>query len=109
MNGSCSRILAASLALSGSAGMTAASAAPDGPGTCAEPGSEHPATPAGAACRLADELEKSFVDPEQGKAYAAALRAHAAAGKYAGLSVDDAAKIMTADLQAVARRRSCAR
>lgn len=94
-----SRLLAASLAVSSAVGMSAASAAP---AACAAPGSAHPDTPDGAACRLADELEKAFVYPEQGKAYAAALRAHAASGKYAGMSVEEASKAMTADLQAVA-------
>lgn len=95
-----SRLLAAGLAVSGLSAVTAASAAPAT--ACAASGSTHPASAEGAACRLADELEKAFVYPEQGKAYAAALRAHVAAGKYAGMSVDDAAKAMTADLQAVA-------
>lgn len=57
----------------------------------------------GAACRLAAELEKAFVYPEQGEAYAAALRANVASGRYAALSPEDAARIMTADLQAVAK------
>lgn len=95
-------ILAASLAVAGGAAMTPASAKPDIEATCGAPGAQRPATPDAAACQLADELEKAFVHPEQGKAYAAALRAHAAAGKYAAMSTEDAAKAMTADLQAVA-------
>lgn len=102
MNGPFARSLAAAFAFAGSAGMTSAHAAPAEPAACGKPGGEHPASPTGAACRLADELEKAFVHPDQGKAYAAALRAHAASGRYAGMSVDEAAKAMTADLQAVA-------
>lgn len=80
--------------------VTPAAAAPTA--SCAAPGSTHPDTAQGAACRLADDLEKAFVYPEQGKAYAAALRHHVAAGRYAALSQEDAARTMTADLQAVA-------
>ena len=69
---------------------------------CPAKGATFPETPDGAACRLADELEKAFVYPERGRAYAAALRGHVAAGKYAGMSVEEAARVMTADLQAVA-------
>ncbi len=102
MNAPFSRLLAAGLALSSIPAMSAAAASPEPQGGCAAPGGEHPATPTGAACKLADELEKGFVYPEQGKAYAAALRAHAAAGRYAGLTTDQATERMTADLQAVA-------
>ena len=62
----------------------------------------YPETAQGAACQLADDLEKAFVYPEQGKAYATALRRHVAEGRYAALSNEDAATTMTADLQAVA-------
>lgn len=103
MHASFSRLAAVGMALSGFAVVTSASAAP-GPAaaSCAAPGSAHPETASGAACRLADDLEKAFVYPEQGRAYAAALRNHVAAGRYASLSPEDAAKTMTADLQAVA-------
>lgn len=100
-----SRLLAAGLAVSGLTAVSAngaASADPVAASACTAPGGAQPATAAGAACRLADELEKGFVYPEQGKRYAAMLRANAAAGKYAGLSPDAAAEAMTADLQAVA-------
>lgn len=97
-----SRILAAALALSGAASVTAAGASAATPAPCGPAGSQHPDSPDGAACRLADELEKTFVYPEQGKAYAAALRAHAAEGRYACMSADKASEVMTADLQAVA-------
>lgn len=62
----------------------------------------YPDTAQGAACQLADDLEKAFVFPEQGKAYSAALRRHVAEQRYAALSNEDAARTMTADLQAVA-------
>ena len=55
-----------------------------------------------AACALADQLEKAFVYPAQGEAYAEALRQHVAAGDYSGLSQEAAAARITADLQAVA-------
>lgn len=96
-----SRILVASLALAGASGMTAA-VATDATTACAAPGSVYPKTPSGAACSLADELEKAFVFPEQGRAYAAMLRKNVAAGRYAAVAGDEAAKLMTADLQAVA-------
>lgn len=97
MRAPASCFLAAGLAAVSVSGVSAASAA-----TCATPGSTHPANAEGAACRLADELEKTFVYPEQGKAYAAALRAHVAEGRYAGLTPEQATGRMTADLQAVA-------
>lgn len=98
-----SRLLAAGIALSSAAALTGAmaAAAPAKP-ACASPKQSPADTADGAACKLADELEKAFVIPEQGKAYAEALRAHVAAGRYAGLSGEEAAKLMTADLQAVA-------
>lgn len=95
-----SRLLAAGLAVSGVTALTPSSAA--AASTCAAPGSTHPASAEGAACRLADELEKAFVYPEQGKRYAAALRANVAAGKYAGMAQEAVAEAITADLQAVA-------
>lgn len=101
MHAPLSRILAASLALAGAGGMTASTAA-SGLQTCGAPGAPHPATPTGAACHLADELEKAFVFPEQGRAYAAMLRRNAAAGRYAAVIGEDAARLLTADLQAVA-------
>jgi hypothetical protein len=98
-----SRLLAAGLAASSAVAMSA-SEGPASPGlqACAAPSTAGENGATAAACRLADELEKAFVYPEQGKAYAAALRRHAATGKYAGMSVDEASKAMTADLQAVA-------
>ena len=57
---------------------------------------------AGAACDLANNLEKGFVYPAQGEAYAKALRDHVAAGDYAKLSGEEAARRITADLQTVA-------
>jgi hypothetical protein len=101
MHAPLSRILAASLVLAGAAGMTRATATSD-VSACAAPGAAHPETPSGAACRLADELDKAFVFPEQGRAYAAMLRRNAAAGRYAAVVGDEAAKLMTADVQAVA-------
>lgn len=95
-----SRLLAAGLAVSGVSAMTTASAAPAN--SCAASGGAHPPTAEGAACRLADELEKAFVYPEQGRRYAEALRAHVASGKYAAMSQTAAAERITADLQAVA-------
>lgn len=70
--------------------------------SCGTPGTVHPDTANGAACRLADELEKAFVIPQQGVAYAKALRAHVAAGRYAAQPQEEAARMITADLQAVA-------
>jgi hypothetical protein len=94
-----SRLRAAAIALAGAAVLTGALAtAAPAPAACASPAD----TAEGAACRLADELEKGFVIPEQGKAYAEALRAHVGSGRYAKLSGEEAAKVMTADLQAVA-------
>lgn len=91
-----------SLAMTGTAAITTAFAADASSAKCGVVGSQHPATVEGAACRLADELEKAFVYPEQGKAYAAMLRAHVADGRYVALTLDEAARRMTADLQAVA-------
>lgn len=102
MHAPLSRILAAALALSGAAGVSAFGASAAAPAPCGPAESKHPDTADGAACRVADELEKAFVYPEQGRAYAAALRAHAAKGRYARLSTDEATERMTADLQAVA-------
>lgn len=96
-----SRILAASIAL-GAAILSGPVSANDAHPPCGAPGTGHPANASGAACGLADELEKSFVYPDQGKAYAAALRRHVAEGRYAGLSDEDAALRITDDLQAVA-------
>jgi hypothetical protein len=96
------RIVAVGMALAGVAAVSGVSAAPAGAASCAAPGSAHPETADGAACRLADELEKAFVIPDQGVAYARALRAHVAAGRYAGQSQEDAARMITSDLQAVA-------
>lgn len=93
--------LAAAAALAG-VGLTQMPAAAQGPAGCPPAGAAYPETAEGAACRLADELEKAFVYPAQGKAYADALRAHAAGGRYSGIARDEAARIMTADLQAVA-------
>lgn len=104
MHASLSSVLTASMLLSSAPAVTAASPAAalaSVKGQCGLPGVAHPETAQGAACRLADELEKAFVYPEQGKAYAAALRKHAAAGRYAAMSTDEAAKAMTDDLQAV--------
>jgi len=95
----CGFLLASAVAVTAAPRAAAPTAAPAG---CGAPGAAHPETADGAACRLADELEKAFVYPEQGKAYAEALRAHAASGKYAGMGIEDAASAMTADLQAVA-------
>lgn len=104
MNAPYSRILAATLFLSGTSSVSAAPAtpAPAASADCGASGGSYSADAQGAACRLADELEKAFVYPDKGKAYAAALRAHVAAGKYRGMSVEDASRTMTADLQAVA-------
>lgn len=94
--------LVVSLALSGAAAMSTALAAPTSRAPCDTAGSQHLTTAEGAACRLADELEKAFVYPEQGKAYAAMLRAYVAEGRYATLTPDEAAQRMTSDLQTVA-------
>lgn len=52
---------------------------------------------------LADALQQRFVYPEQGQHYADSLRAHLAAGDYAGLADTKAlAQRLTQDLQAVA-------
>lgn len=51
---------------------------------------------------LANRLESQFVYPEQGKRYAAALRAHADQGAYDGLQGAALANKLSADLQAVA-------
>ncbi|WP_158611056.1 S41 family peptidase [Aurantiacibacter spongiae] len=56
----------------------------------------------GAACVLARTLESDFIFPEAGARYAAMLRAAIAEGRYRGLASEDAARRMTADLQAVA-------
>ena len=101
MHARLSRILAASLALAGAGGVTAAVAASEAT-ACSAPGSTHAETPSGAACRLADELDKAFVLPEQGRAYAAMLRKSVAADRYAAVAGDEAARLLTADLQAVA-------
>jgi hypothetical protein len=93
------RLRVAAIALSGAAILTGALAtAAPASAVCASPAD----TADGAACRLADELEKGFVIPDQGRAYAEALRAHVASGRYAKLSGEEAAKVITADLQAVA-------
>lgn len=97
-----SRLFAAGLLASGMTAASSSAATPAGASACAAPGSQHPDSAEGAACRLADELEKAFVIPDQGVAYAQALRAHVAAGRYAGKTAEDAARGMTADLQAVA-------
>ena len=96
------RILAAAIFASGAIGVTPALGASEASSVCAKSGDAYSADAQGAACSLADELEKGFVYPQKGKAYAAALRAHVAAGKYAGMSVEEASRVMTADLQAVA-------
>lgn len=102
MNDLLSRTLALPLGLALLVGMTGTASAADPAPPCGVSGTTHPETATGAACRLAEELEKSFVYPDQGKAYAVALRGHAAAGRYAKLGKDEAAKLMTADLQSVA-------
>lgn len=102
MQSSLSRLLLAGAGLSAAATMSAAAPSPAPAAACVKTSESYAADAQGAACRLADELEKAFVYPEQGKAYAAALRAHAATGKYAGMSVEEASSAMTADLQAVA-------
>lgn len=101
MQSSLSRLLLAGAGLSAAATMSAAAPSPAPTAACVKTGESYAADAQGAACRLADELEKGFVYPEQGKAYAEALRAHVAAGRYAGLGKEDATKRMTADLQAV--------
>lgn len=103
MHVSISRAAVLGMALSGFAIVTSASAAPaQAAASCAAPGATHPETAEGAACRLADELEKAFVYPERGKAYAEALRRNVSSGRYAAMSDEAAAEAMTADLQAVA-------
>lgn len=52
------------------------------------------------ALKLADELQTKFVIPEQGKAYAAMLRANAATGRYDGGTRKQLADRLTDDLQA---------
>ena len=98
------RLLAAGLAMSSASAATARDVgSPPAPQAVCDPaGSDHADTPSGAACRLADELDKAFVYPAQGAAYATMLRANVAAGRYADQSPKDAARMMTADLQAVA-------
>lgn len=90
--------------MTGLPAVTAAAPAPEAATSVACPakGTAYPDTADGAACRLADELEKSFVYPDRGKAYAEALRRHVASGRYAAMSDEAAAEAMTADLQAVA-------
>jgi C-terminal processing protease CtpA/Prc len=51
---------------------------------------------------LATRIESGFVYPEQGKQYAAAVRANAAAGKYDALNGFDLARTLGEDLQRVA-------
>lgn len=71
-------------------GATSAATA-DAPSTCAEPGAQQPDSTQGAACLLAENLEKVFVDPEQ-------ARAHGAAGRSRALAGEEAAATMTADI-----------
>lgn len=52
------------------------------------------------ALKLADELAAKFVIPEQGRAYAAMLRANAAGGRYDGGTRQQLAARLTDDLQA---------
>jgi len=88
--------------------LSLASAIPAGTALAAPPAAPPPcpaATPDGndaAACKLADLLERMFITPDQGARYAASLRAAVGAGRYTRLSKDEAAKAMTADLQATA-------
>jgi hypothetical protein len=53
------------------------------------------------ALKLADELLKTFVLPENAKDYAAMLRKNAAAGRYDSGSRESLAKLLTDDLMAV--------
>ncbi|WP_114227263.1 MULTISPECIES: S41 family peptidase [Sphingomonas] len=55
----------------------------------------------GVAEKLASELASKFVLPEQGKAYAAMLRAKAATGRYDHGTRQSLATLLTDDLQAV--------
>jgi Peptidase family S41 len=55
------------------------------------------------AANLATRLESGFVYPDQGKRYAAALRANAASGAYDGLKGVELARKLGEDLQSVAR------
>ncbi len=85
--------------------LSLASAIPAGTAIAAAPPPCPAVAPDGndaAACKLADLLERMFITPEQGARYAAGLRAAVGAGRYTRLSKDDAAKAMTADLQATA-------
>lgn len=99
MNQPFSQLLAAGLALTGASAATAAGVATN---PCAMHGNAYSDTASGAACRLADELEKAFVFADKGAEYAAMLRRNVAEGRYDGVPVADAARTMTADLQAVA-------
>ena len=69
------------------------------------PAAEAPVAPAAArevAETLAGALERLFVSPDVGRRYAAALRAHAAAGDYDALASRNAlAEALTRDVQAV--------
>lgn len=75
---------------------------------CAQPArtaeASQASTTADLVNALAEELTDSFVFPEVGQRYAAAIKAKLANGAYAGISDPDTlAKAITADLQAVAK------
>jgi hypothetical protein len=86
--------------------LAALAAAPSARAVQTAPAAEAALAPAAArqvAASLADALERLFVFPEVARRYAAALRAHEAAGDYDALSSRTAlAEALTRDVQAVA-------
>lgn len=83
--------------------LAAGAAAPSA--VAAQPGPANaalaPASARQVAETLADSLERLFVFPDVGQRYAAALRAHEAAGDYDSLDRNALAEALTRDVQAV--------